>query len=161
MKRIFWFYGLSGSGKSTAAKLFYRLLRPYKDLIVLLDADKLRSDLWPELSIDKEGRVENVKRITRLARMYYDEGFTVVIAASAPFEEQRAFVKHLFPSAFFYMLDTDLQTCQSRKPWAYGESNLYKVECLDASPGPDEVINGRGDLEGLVKQIQDQIAKIN
>ena len=116
MKRIVWFYGLAADGNSTTATLFYRLMRPYKELVILLDEEKLRTDFWPELPLTPEGQAENVKRMTRMARMYYDEGFTVIIAAFVPDQEQREYAQHLLPGAQFYLLNaTDDKEHQVRE----------------------------------------------
>jgi bifunctional enzyme CysN/CysC len=113
---VIWFTGISGAGKSTIARLVEeRLLE--KDLAVHnLDGDALRHGLNRDLGFSDEDRVENIRRVGELARLFNNVGMIVLVAAISPFREGRDAARELAgPGRFVEVhVDTPLEVAEGR-----------------------------------------------
>ena len=87
---VFWFYGLSGSGKSTLANALERKLAEQGFVTKILDGDNIRSGLNSDLGFSDEDRVENIRRISEVARLFLDSGTVVFTSFITPKRELRA-----------------------------------------------------------------------
>ena len=152
MSRILWFYGISGSGKTTAAEYAESFMTHSGEQTVHIDADDVRAHLWPEVNLGHHGRVVNVDRIVHLCEMIMSANVSVVVSASAPFEEQRVKALEDIPDIKFIHVSTPLDICKKRKPHVYG--NSFSVEKADDYPPPYAVISGVLKLEAMQKQIE-------
>ena len=83
---VVWITGLSASGKTTVSKHLVRVLADVKPSI-LLDGDELRSALGVVGNYSREERVELAKSYFKLAKLLANQGFIVVVAALAMFNE--------------------------------------------------------------------------
>ena len=115
---ILWFTGLSGSGKSTVANaLEYRLYQlEYKT--VLLDGDNLRYGLNRDLGFSADDRVENIRRVAEVSKLFVNSGMIVLTAFISPFIKDREMVKELVDKREFIeiFIDTPLDVCIQRDP---------------------------------------------
>lgn len=114
----YWFTGLSGAGKTTLASAFRDALRERASLCMVLDGDELRKGLNSDLGFSREDRRENVRRIAELASILVDAGFVVLVAAIAPYSEDRLAVSKLFFGRAYaeVYVATDQATCVARDP---------------------------------------------
>lgn len=113
---VLWLTGLSGAGKSTTAKRVCEHLRARGARVILLDGDELRATINKDLGFDDASRKENIRRTAELAKLFYNNGFIVLISLISPFRADRELAKSLFPMGSFYeiFIDTDLKTCENR-----------------------------------------------
>lgn len=120
---ILWFTGLSGSGKSTIAGALEKRLYRLGHHTYLLDGDNVRHGLNKDLGFSDEDRVENIRRIGEVSRLFCDAGLLVLSAFISPFRADRAMVRALVEDAEFVevFLDTPLEECERRDP-----KGLYK-----------------------------------
>jgi adenylylsulfate kinase len=120
---ILWFTGLSGSGKSTIANAVESKLLEFQKHTYLLDGDNIRIGLNRGLSFSDEDRVENIRRIGEVAKLFVDSGTIVLSAFISPFIADREQVKKLVEKNEFIeiFVDTPLDVCESRDP-----KGLYK-----------------------------------
>ena len=81
---VFWFYGLSGSGKSTLAIALERELAVQGYVTKILDGDNIRSRLNSDLGFSDEDRLENIRRIAEVARLFLDAGIIVITSFITP-----------------------------------------------------------------------------
>ena len=79
---VFWFYGLSGSGKSPLANALERRLATRGVVTKLLDGDNIRSRLNKDLSFSDADREENIRRIAEVGRLFVDAGIVVLASKS-------------------------------------------------------------------------------
>ncbi|MCD6356547.1 MAG: adenylyl-sulfate kinase, partial [Anaerolineaceae bacterium] len=86
---IFWFTGLSGSGKSTIADAFEKELFDRGRSAFCLDADNLRKKLNSDLGFTMEDRAENIRRAAETARLLQDAGIIVLAAFISPTQAMR------------------------------------------------------------------------
>ena len=80
---VLWFTGLSGSGKSTIGHRVERMLIERGAFAYVLDGDNIRHGLNSDLGFAPEDRVENIRRIGEVARLFADAG-ALVVSASSP-----------------------------------------------------------------------------
>src|SRR5688572_14601050 len=90
---LIWFTGLSGSGKSTLAVQLEAQLHALGYKTYLLDGDNIRFGLNKDLSFTDEGRVENIRRIGEVSKLFLDAGMIVLSAFISPFQADRDVVK--------------------------------------------------------------------
>ena len=118
-----WFTGLSGSGKSTIANAVEVKLHKLNKHTYLLDGDNIRMGLNEGLSFSDEDRVENIRRIGEVSKLFVDAGTIVLTAFISPFEKDRESVRKLLKNEEFIevFIDTPLAVCENRDP-----KGLYK-----------------------------------
>ncbi|MFP4351704.1 MAG: adenylyl-sulfate kinase [Puniceicoccaceae bacterium] len=86
---VVWLYGLSGSGKSTIANLAERALHAEGRMTQILDGDNIRSGLNRNLGFSDEDRLENIRRIAEVARLFLDAGVITLASFITPKRELR------------------------------------------------------------------------
>ena len=86
---ILWFTGLSGAGKSTIANLVERKLAAMGAHTYGLDGDNIRQGLNKDLGFTDEERIENIRRIGEVAKLFVDSGFIVTASFISPFSSSR------------------------------------------------------------------------
>lgn len=115
---LLWFTGLSGAGKSTIAQALDAALFARGHHTYLLDGDNIRHGLCRDLGFAAADRVENIRRIGEVSKLFTDAGLIVLSAFISPFASDRALVRELFrPGEFIEVfMDTPLATCEARDP---------------------------------------------
>lgn len=120
---VLWFTGLSGSGKSTVANAVESKLLSLGKHSYLLDGDNVRHGLNKDLGFSDHDRVENIRRIGEVAKLFVDSGAIVLTAFISPFISDRSQVRELLGENQFLevFIDTPLEVCELRDP-----KGLYK-----------------------------------
>ncbi len=120
---IIWFTGLSGAGKSTIAGAVEQKLFEKGHHTYLLDGDNVRHGINQDLGFSDADRVENIRRIGEMAKLFADAGVIVLTAFISPFRADRQLVRNLVEEGEFIevFMDTPLQECEKRDP-----KGLYK-----------------------------------
>ncbi len=120
---VLWFTGLSGSGKSTVANAVESKLLSLGKHSYLLDGDNVRHGLNKDLGFSDDDRVENIRRIGEVAKLFVDSGAIVLTAFISPFIADREQVRDLMAEGQFLevFIDTPLEVCEERDP-----KGLYK-----------------------------------
>lgn len=115
---LIWFTGLSGSGKSTIASALEEELHRRGFHTYLLDGENVRHGLNKDLGFTDEDRVENIRRIGEMARLFVDAGVIVMSAFISPFSAERDMVRGLLDENEFIevYMNTPLEVCESRDP---------------------------------------------
>jgi bifunctional enzyme CysN/CysC len=113
-----WFTGLSGSGKSTIANLVERRLHERGVRTFLLDGDNVRHGLNRDLGFSDADRVENIRRVGEVAKLFVESGVIVLCSFISPFRAERRMVRELFAKDEFLevFVDTPLDDCIRRDP---------------------------------------------
>jgi len=120
---ILWFTGLSGSGKSTIADIVEQKLSVRGQHTMLLDGDNVRHGLNKDLGFTEADRVENIRRVGEVAKLFVEAGTIVICCFISPFEAERDMVRGLVDKDEFIevFVDTPLEVCIARDP-----KGLYK-----------------------------------
>ena len=115
---VVWLTGLSGSGKSTLSNALEQALFLEGYHSYLLDGDNVRHGLNKDLGFDDAARVENIRRIGEVARLFVDSGLIVITAFISPFRADRRLVRELLADGEFIevFVDTPLEVCEQRDP---------------------------------------------
>jgi bifunctional enzyme CysN/CysC len=115
---VLWFTGLSGAGKSTIANLVEQKLAAIGRHTYSLDGDNIRHGLNRDLGFTDVDRVENIRRIGEVARLFVDAGVIVTCSFISPFRAERMMVRELVePGEFIEVfVDAPLELCMQRDP---------------------------------------------
>lgn len=122
---VVWFTGLSGAGKSTIAQALERELFARGMHTYVLDGDNIRHGLNSNLGFSPKDRVENIRRVSEVAKLMADSGVIAITAFISPYrmDRRRAREIALEGNAEFVevFVDAPLEVCEARDP-----KNLYK-----------------------------------
>lgn len=114
---LLWFTGLSGSGKSTLANGVARALHERGVHTYVLDGDNVRHGLNKDLTFSPEDRVENIRRIGEVSRLFVDAGLVTMTAFISPYRDDRARARVIVGDPFIEVhVDCDVAVCESRDP---------------------------------------------
>ena len=168
--KVLWFTGLSGSGKSTIAnelekKLYLKGIRTF-----ILDGDNIRSGLNNDIGFTDADRVENIRRVSEVAKLMIDAGLVVIVSFISPFYSERNMARKLFEENEFLeiFIDTPLKIAEKRDP-----KGLYKKARNGEIPNftgisspyekpkkPDLVINTvKNNIQKCVEILENEILK--
>jgi adenylylsulfate kinase len=112
---VIWMTGLSGSGKSTLANELQNQLFKQNKQVFVLDGDNIRFGINSDLDFSEAGRIENIRRISEVAKLFANAGFIVITAFISPFEADREKAKQIIGPYFREIfINSDFQTCESR-----------------------------------------------
>jgi adenylyl-sulfate kinase len=113
-----WLTGLSGSGKSTIARLLESRLAGMGLSPYVLDGDDLRAGLNKDLGFSDADRAENVRRVAEVARLMVDAGVVPIVSLISPFRADRALARARFAAGGFCeaFVDAPLEVCEKRDP---------------------------------------------
>ncbi|MFO1338034.1 MAG: sulfate adenylyltransferase subunit CysN [Burkholderiaceae bacterium] len=113
---VLWFTGLSGAGKSTIANLVEKKLHAMGRHTYLLDGDNIRHGLNKDLGFTEADRVENIRRVSEVARLMVDAGLIVLTAFISPFRSERAMARGLLGEGEFVEIhvNTPLNVAEDR-----------------------------------------------
>ncbi|MGB0694353.1 MAG: adenylyl-sulfate kinase [Rhodospirillaceae bacterium] len=115
---VLWFTGLSGAGKSTIADAVDRKLFALGRHVMVLDGDAVRHGLNKDLGFADAERVENIRRVSEVARLGADAGLIVMTAFISPFQAERQAARNLMEDGAFLeiFVDAPLEECERRDP---------------------------------------------
>ena len=108
--------GLSGSGKSTVAIALERELHSRGLLCRILDGDNIRSGINNNLGFSAEDRVENIRRIAEVGRLFVDTGIITIAAFISPNNQLREMAAEIIGKDDFVevFVSTPLEECEKR-----------------------------------------------
>jgi adenylylsulfate kinase len=113
---ILWFTGLSGAGKSSLAHAVEEQLYQSDCRTFVFDGDNVRHGLCADLGFSAEDRVENIRRVGQMAKLFLEAGVIALTAFISPFGADRARVRALVPHGEFLEIfcDCSLEVCEER-----------------------------------------------
>lgn len=113
---MIWFTGLSGSGKSTVAIALERELHKRNILCRILDGDNIRSGINNNLGFSEEDRVENIRRIAEVSKLFVDTGIVTIAAFISPNNDIRRMAADIIGREDFIevYVNTPLEVCEQR-----------------------------------------------
>lgn len=111
-----WFTGLSGSGKSTIAIALERELQSRGVLCRILDGDNIRTGINNNLGFSEADRVENIRRIAEVSKLFVDTGIVTIAAFISPNNDIREMAANIIGKEDFIevFVSTPLEECERR-----------------------------------------------
>ena len=113
---MIWFTGLSGSGKSTNSISLERELQKRGLLCRILDGDNIRSGINNNLGFSEEDRVENIRRIAEIGKLFVDTGIITIAAFISPNNDIREMAASIIGKENFLeiFVSTPIEECERR-----------------------------------------------
>lgn len=113
---MIWFTGLSGSGKSTIAIALERELQKRGLLCRILDGDNIRSGINNNLGFSAEDRIENIRRIAEIGKLFVDTGIITITAFISPNNDIREMAANIIGKEDFMEIyvSTPIEECERR-----------------------------------------------
>jgi bifunctional enzyme CysN/CysC len=115
---VLWFTGLSGAGKSTIANQVEKRLHALGHHTMLLDGDNVRHGLNRDLGFSEADRVENIRRIAEVSRLFVEAGLIVIVSFISPYRAERMLARDQVGADEFLeiFVDTPIDECRRRDP---------------------------------------------
>jgi bifunctional enzyme CysN/CysC len=138
---VLWLTGLSGAGKSTIANLVEKRLAAEGRHTYLLDGDNVRHGLNKDLGFTEQDRVENIRRVSEVARLMTDAGLIVLVSFISPFRAERDAARALFAEGEFLevFVDTSLAEAERRDvKGLYGKARRGELKNFTGIDSPYE-----------------------
>lgn len=114
--KVFWFTGLSGSGKSTIAEAVERALFDEGFLVQVIDGDNIRTGISNNLTFSLEDRRENIRRISEVSKLMLHAGVICLNSFVSPTNEIRDYAKEIIGSDDFKLIyvKASVELCEER-----------------------------------------------
>lgn len=137
-----WFTGLSGSGKSTIAIAVERELHRRGLLCRILDGDNIRSGINNNLGFSPEDRVENIRRIAEVGKLFVDTGIITLAAFISPNNALRRMAAEIIGREDFVevYVSTPIEVCERRDVKSlYAKARKGEIKEFTGISAPFEV----------------------
>tara|TARA_B100001758_G_C18259038_1_gene530016 strand:- start:40 stop:654 length:615 start_codon:yes stop_codon:yes gene_type:complete len=114
--KVIWMTGLSGSGKTTIAKIIEQNLHSQGILSQLLDGDNIRVGISNNLSFSSKDRKENIRRIAEVSKLFINCGIVTLNCFISPTIEIRELAKNIIGKDNFIevFINAPIAICEDR-----------------------------------------------
>ena len=136
-----WFTGLSGSGKSTLANAVHKKLFDEGMSSVVLDGDNTRLGINKDLTFSNEDRIENIRRVAEITKLFVQTGHVVITAFISPFKVNRTAAKEIISDNDFIevFIDSSIEKCEERDvKGLYRKARLGEIKDFTGVSSPYE-----------------------
>lgn len=168
---IVWFTGLSGAGKSTLAHAVEEALHQRGCRTFVLDGDNVRHGLCGDLGFSTEDRIENIRRVGEIAKLFMEAGVIVLTAFISPFRSDRQRVRGMVEHGDFIEIhcDSPIAVCESRDTKGlYKKARAGQIAEFTGISSPYEapenpeltVRTGTTELETCVQQVIEKMTHL-
>lgn len=162
--KVLWLTGLSGSGKSTIAEALERKLYNEGYFPQVLDGDNIRTGINANLSFSMEDRIENLRRISEVAKLYLNSGVIVISSFISPTQEARDSAKAIIGEDDFLeiFINTPLEVCEARDvKGLYKKARAGEIKNFTGIDSPYEVpTNPALDLKTENQTVEESVNEI-
>jgi len=162
--KVIWFTGLSGSGKSTLAVALERYLYDNGHICYLLDGDNVRSGINNNLGFSEQDRVENIRRVAEVSKLFVDCGVVVLAAFISPTNDIRKLAEEIIGKENFIevFVSTPLEICEQRDiKGLYAKARRGEIKNFTGISAPFETpTNPMISIDTSVLSIDDSIKNL-
>lgn len=162
-----WFTGLSGSGKTTIAIALEKELNKKGLLTQILDGDNIRAGINNNLNFSDEDRIENIRRIAEVAKLFVNCGVITICCFVSPTEKIRSLAKSIIGEQDFFevFVNTPIEVCEKRDvKGLYAKARKGEIKDFtginapfEAPLNPEIVLTEKIGVDECVKKILDKI----
>lgn len=167
---VIWFTGLSGSGKTTLAIALEKELAKKGFLTQVLDGDNIRAGINNNLGFSEDDRVENIRRIAEVAKLFLNCGIITICCFVSPTRAMRSMAKKIIGENDFIevFVNTPLEICEQRDvKGLYAKARRGEIKDFTGISQPFEppiepkveVTTENMRVEECVKKIMDLVIK--
>jgi len=167
---ILWFTGLSGAGKSTLAHAVEEALYQQGCRTFVLDGDNVRHGLCGDLGFSSEDRIENIRRVGEIAKLFMEAGIIVLTAFISPFRSDRDRVRGMAAHGDFVEIycDSPIEVCEQRDvKGLYQKARAGQIgeftgisSPYEAPSNPELVVpTGKTELEDCVAEVMQLLVR--
>ena len=167
---IVWFTGLSGSGKSTLAHAVEETLHQQGCRTFVLDGDNVRHGLCGDLGFSSKDRIENIRRIGEMAKLFMEAGVIVLTAFISPYRADRERVRGMVEHGDFIEIfcNAPIEVCEARDvKGMYKKARAGQIaeftgisSPYEAPENPELSVNtGGAELDACVRQVIDEMVQ--
>lgn len=159
-----WFTGLSGSGKSTVAIAVERELHRRGLLCRILDGDNIRSGINNNLGFSEADRVENIRRIAEVGKLFVDTGIITLAAFISPTNSLREMAERIIGPEDFkeVYVSTPLAVCEQRDvKGLYAKARRGEIKDFTGVSAPFEVpVHPALAIDTSVLSLEESVEKV-
>ncbi|NPA68761.1 MAG: adenylyl-sulfate kinase [Chlorobi bacterium] len=140
--KVLWFTGLSGSGKTTLGASIEKELFNRGFLTQILDGDNIRSGINKNLKFTEEDRVENIRRIAEVTKLFLNCGVITINCFISPTKESRDMAKNIIgkENLIEVYVNTPLEVCEQRDTKGlYAKARSGKLKNFTGISSPFEI----------------------
>jgi adenylylsulfate kinase len=140
--KVIWFTGLSGSGKTSLASLLEKRLFEFNYFCQILDGDNVRSGINKNLMFTDADRIENIRRIAEVSKLFMNCGIILICAFISPTNEMRNMAREIIGDQDFLevFINTPLEICEQRDPKGlYKKARAGEIKNFTGISAPFEV----------------------
>jgi adenylylsulfate kinase len=140
--KVIWFTGLSGSGKTTLASLLEKRLFGFNYFCQILDGDNVRSGINKNLMFTDADRIENIRRIAEVSKLFMNCGIILICAFISPTNKMRNMAREIIGDDDFLevFINTPLEVCEQRDPKGlYKKARAGQIKNFTGISAPFEV----------------------
>lgn len=161
---MIWFTGLSGSGKSTIAIALERELHQRGLLCRILDGDNIRSGINNNLGFTEADRIENIRRIAEVSKLFVDTGIITIAAFISPSNDIREMAANIIGKEDFIEIyvSTPIEECERRDvKGLYAKARRGEIKNFTGISAPFEApLNPALTLDTSVLSLEECVDKI-
>ena len=161
---MIWFTGLSGSGKSTIAIALERELHKRGILCRILDGDNIRSGINNNLGFTEADRVENIRRIAEVSKLFVDTGIVTLAAFISPNNDIREMAARIIGQDDFVevYVSTPIEECERRDvKGLYAKARRGEIKTFTGISAPFEAPEHPAlTLDTSVLSVEESVGKL-
>lgn len=161
---VFWFTGLSGSGKSTIAQGVELSLFDRGYFAQVIDGDNIRTGLCNNLSFSIADRQENIRRIAELSKLYTSSGIISLCSFISPTIEIRAMAKEIIGNMDFseIFINTSIDLCEKRDvKGLYKKARLGEIKGFTGIDSPYEApVNAALEIKTDEQSVEESVGDV-
>lgn len=161
---MIWFTGLSGSGKSTIAIALERELHKRGLLCRILDGDNIRTGINNNLGFTEVDRIENIRRIAEVSKLFLDTGIITIAAFISPNNDIREMAADIIGQDDFLEIyvNTPLSECERRDvKGLYAKARRGEIKNFTGISAPFEApLHPALTLDTSVLSLEESVGKL-